>query len=99
ADLLADTPLDAQQRELADTIRTSGRLLLTIINDILDLSKIESGRLALDRAPFALRPAAEGAVASVRDIAAARGLRVTVDVEAAIPESIESDDLRLVQIV
>jgi signal transduction histidine kinase len=99
ADLLADTPLDPQQRELADTIRGSGRQLLATINDILDLSRIESGKLAIDRTSFALRPALARAVAGVREAATARGLAVTTDVDPAIPETIEADDVRLVQIV
>ena len=52
--LLADTTLDAEQRDYVDTIRTSGDALLTIINDILDFSKIEAGRVDLDRR--AVRP-------------------------------------------
>ena len=67
AELLSATPLDASQREVTETIRSSGQILLAIINDILDLSKIESGQLALDKAPFAARQRAvaggEGGVA------------------------------------
>ena len=54
AELLSATPLDASQREVTETIRSSGQILLAIINDILDLSKIESGQLVLDKEPFAL---------------------------------------------
>ena len=55
AEVLSDTNLDVHQRELVDVIRTSGENLLQIINDILDLSKFESGKLELESIPFALR--------------------------------------------
>ena len=51
AELLADTPLNAEQREHLDTIRVSGEALLTIINDILDFSKMEAGSMRLENAP------------------------------------------------
>ncbi len=53
--LMLDTPLDDEQRDYAETIRTSGDALLPIINDILDFSKIEAGKVELDHRPFALR--------------------------------------------
>jgi signal transduction histidine kinase len=99
ADLLADTPLDPQQRELADTIRSSGRLLLTTINDILDLSKIESGKLHIDRAPFDVRAALAKVVATVTPQAEARHLRVDVTIDPALPACVRGDDLRLAQVV
>jgi signal transduction histidine kinase len=55
AEVLSDTNLDVHQRELVDLIRTSGENLLQIINDILDLSQFESGKLELESIPFALR--------------------------------------------
>src|SRR5262249_27142075 len=62
SDLMATTQLDAEQRELAETIRMSGQHLLTIINEILDFSKIESGKLELEQAPFDLATCVEEAV-------------------------------------
>ena len=56
-DLLLDTPLDAEQRGYAETVRTSGGALLAIIDDILDFSKIEAGRLELDPIDFDVRDA------------------------------------------
>jgi PAS domain S-box-containing protein len=62
-DLLLDTALDDEQRDLLETVRGSGDQLLSIINDILDFSKIESGDLALDSHPFELRETIESTIA------------------------------------
>ena len=68
--LLLDTPLDAEQRDYAATIRDSGDALLTIINDILDFSKIEAGRMDIEAQPFDLRECVESAL----DLVAARAV-------------------------
>jgi signal transduction histidine kinase/CheY-like chemotaxis protein/HPt (histidine-containing phosphotransfer) domain-containing protein len=60
--LLMDTPLSADQRRCADTVRLSAEALLNIINDILDFSKIEAGKLEFDEAPFDIRSLVEGVV-------------------------------------
>ena len=76
AELLVATPLDAQQQELAQTVLSSGRRLLGVINNILDLSKIESGRLAIEAAPFAFRPLVAAAVGRARGAVGDRPVRV-----------------------
>ncbi|MDT9111123.1 histidine kinase dimerization/phospho-acceptor domain-containing protein, partial [Escherichia coli] len=60
--LLLDTPLNAEQRDFATTIRDSGDALLTIINDILDFSKSEAGRMDIEHQPFDLRDCVESAL-------------------------------------
>ena len=60
--LLMDTELDQEQRDYAETVRSSGDALLVIINDILDFSKIESGQLDLERQPFSLRDCVESSL-------------------------------------
>ena len=85
--LLLDTPLDAEQREYAETVRTSGRALLTIINDILDFSKIEAGKLELDTIDFDVRDAVDDVVELLAERAHERGSscsRVGDDVPAAV---------------
>jgi len=72
--LLLDTELDAEQRDYAQTVRGSGEALLTIINDILDYSKIEAGRMDLEEAPFDLRDCLEAALDLVAIRAAEKGL-------------------------
>jgi signal transduction histidine kinase/CheY-like chemotaxis protein/integral membrane sensor domain MASE1 len=78
ASLLLDTPLDAEQREQVETIAHSGEVLLTVLNDILDISKIEAGKLRVDSAPFDL----EEVLGEVGDLvgasAAEKGFEVIV---------------------
>jgi signal transduction histidine kinase len=74
ANLLAGTTLTAEQREYVDGIRSSGHALLTLINDILDLSKIEAGRLELESAPFQLRAVVEESIALFLARAKEKGL-------------------------
>jgi signal transduction histidine kinase/CheY-like chemotaxis protein len=60
-ELLLDTPMSEEQRHFAETVRLSADSLLTIINDILDVSKMEAGRVELEDGPFEIRPLVEGA--------------------------------------
>jgi signal transduction histidine kinase len=64
-DMLLQTPLDEEQRELADLIKTSAGSLLSVINDILDLTRIESGKLELEYFDFDIRNTVEDALDSV----------------------------------
>jgi two-component system sensor histidine kinase/response regulator len=84
-ELLLDTPLDARQREYAETVRSSGDALLAIINDILDLSKIEAGRLELEELPFDLPTVIEDIADLLAGAAHAKGLELVVDIASDIP--------------
>ncbi len=97
--VLLDTPLTADQRDLAMTIRDSGEALLTIINDILDFSKIEAGKMELETHPFALRPCIESALDLVRPRALEKGLAVEAGVDAAVPTGVAGDPTRLRQVL
>jgi signal transduction histidine kinase/ActR/RegA family two-component response regulator len=99
AELLAATPLDASQRDVTETIRSSGQILLAIINDILDLSTIESGQLVLDKAPFPLGSVLSQAVKVVSPAASAKGLTLDVDADPSIPAHLVGDRLRLGQVL
>ena len=97
--LLTDTPLDDQQREIAETIRTSGDHLLTIINDILDFSKIESGKLELEQAPLGVAACVEEAIQLVASNAVEKSLELTYLVESTVPPTLVGDIGRLRQIL
>jgi signal transduction histidine kinase/ActR/RegA family two-component response regulator len=99
ANLLAGSPLTAEQREYVDGIRSSGEALLTLINDILDFSKIEAGRLELESRPFDLRGAVEKAVALFTARAREKGLRLVVTVDPRVPVAIAGDSGRLRQVL
>lgn len=98
ADLLADTPLDAAQRELVSTLRASGGHLLGVVNDVLDLSWLESGTARFERAPFRADEALRTAVAMVAPAAQARALRLVVEIDASVAQTVEGDAARLRQV-
>jgi CheY-like chemotaxis protein len=97
--LLLDTPLTPDQQEYAETIRTSGDALLTIVNDVLDFSKIESGRLEFERVEFNLREVVEGALDLVAGRASEKSLDLLYDVGDGVPAFAVGDPSRLRQVV
>ena len=97
--LLLDTELTPEQRGFAEVIRTSGDALLGIINDILDLSKIEAGRLELERRPFVLRDCIEAALDLVAASAAAKALDLACLLDPKAPVTLVGDATRLGQIL
>ncbi|MCZ2151253.1 MAG: response regulator [Bryobacterales bacterium] len=97
--LLADSPLNAQQREMLDTIQSSAASLLTVLNDILDLSKIEAGRLVIEEKDIDLRVAVEGVVALLRTQAAEKGIGLRLEWEPRVPRYVRADASRLRQIL
>ena len=99
AELLDETALDPRQREYVHTIRESGSNLLHVLNDILDYSKIESGKLAIDAQPTVLRELVEGAVETFRAKAEAKKLRLEAAVAPETPGIVVVDALRLRQVL
>jgi CheY-like chemotaxis protein/HPt (histidine-containing phosphotransfer) domain-containing protein len=97
--LLMQTELHPDQRDFVETIRTSGEALLTIINDILNFSKIESGKLELEQRPLDLRSCIEECLDLLAPRAAEKNLDLAYEFEAGTPESILGDVTRLRQIV
>ncbi|MEO6204543.1 MAG: histidine kinase dimerization/phospho-acceptor domain-containing protein, partial [Mycobacteriales bacterium] len=97
--LLLDTALDHQQRDFAETVRTSGDALLAIINDILDFSKIESGQLELEQQPYSLRDCVESALDLVASQAGERDLDLVCDLDDDLPPTLVGDVTRMRQIL
>ena len=98
-DLLAETNLDEEQRDINKTIGDSGTLLLSIINDVLDFSKIESGELKTEEIVFDLRQHMQEAVDMISALAHLKGLSIELHIDPNLPLRIVSDPLRLKQIV
>ena len=97
--LLAETPLDARQREYLDTVRACGEGLLALINDILDFSRLEAGKVSLERIPFSVREVAEDAAQVVAPQAHGKGLELCCDVAADVPTLVWGDPTRLRQVL
>ena len=97
--LVLDTPLSDEQRDWIETIRSSGESLLTILNDILDFSRIESGRLILEKRSFQLRSCLEHSLDLLALSAAEKGLELICRVAPGTPLTIISDETRLRQIL
>jgi len=99
AELLAETALDHDQKEYLETIRFNGNALLGLINDILDLAKIESGRLTLERTDFDLEDLVGGVAKMLAVRAHAKGYEILSHVTAKVPPRLCGDPLRLRQIL
>jgi two-component system, sensor histidine kinase len=99
AEMLNDTSLDIHQRELVGVIRTSGETLLHIINDIFDLSKIESGKLELELIPFALNDVIDHAMDLLAPLAFGKGLEISAWIDPRIPSTVVGDITRVRQVL
>ncbi|MBF0327858.1 MAG: response regulator [Nitrospirae bacterium] len=98
-ELLLDTKLDEDQRRYAETVRNSGELLLTLLNDILDLSKIEAGKLDLETLNFDLAFFFDDFAAMMAPRAYEKGIEFTCLVSPDIPLLLRGDPVRLRQIL
>ena len=91
-------PINAKQEEYLDDILSSGNHLLDLINDVLDLSKVEAGQVELEIAPFSLREALERGVVMVREPATERGIGLSLELAPGI-DLVEGDERRLRQVI
>jgi CheY-like chemotaxis protein len=99
AGLLNETQLDPQQQDYVETIRHSGELLLSIVNDVLDFSKIESGKLELELQPFDLQTCLEESLDLLAPKAAQKKVELAYFIEPPTPLSLVGDATRLRQIL
>jgi signal transduction histidine kinase/CheY-like chemotaxis protein len=99
ANLLLETPLNAEQREFAESMQRSGDALLTIINDVLDYSKIEAGKMAVEKIDFDLRSVCDEVRAILQAAVAERRLVMSLGYDAALPRFIKGDPARLRQVL
>lgn len=99
AGLLADTPLNDEQREYLGVVQSSAEALLGVINDVLDLSKIEAGKMTLDPVAFDLRLGVSDAISALGARARAKGLRLEVSIAPDVPTCLVGDPIRLRQVL
>lgn len=97
--LLSDTALDPEQWNLAAMAGESGDHLISLINQVLDFSKIESGNLEIEHAEFYLDTLVQGALSSVTELAQKKGLAIATEIQPGLPERFIGDPLRLQQIL
>jgi signal transduction histidine kinase/FixJ family two-component response regulator len=99
ASMLLETQLDAEQREAVTTIRDSGDNLQRILNDILDLSKLEAGRFTFEVIDFAPQALVEAVATVIRASAKNRGLTVKVELDPNLPPTLRGDVARIRQVL
>lgn len=99
AELLSETPLSPEQKEYVAIFQRGGARLLDLINDILDLSRVESGRFELSSVHFDLHSVLEATLEIMRPRAQAKGLRLTCEVRPEVPLGLTGDPARLWQVL
>jgi len=98
-DLLLQTGLDADQRELASGVKVSAENLLVIINDILDFSKIEAGKLEVEEVAFDLTRVADDVGRILAGTASSKGVELLIDVHPDVPAELLGDGVRIQQVL
>ncbi|OSM04341.1 hybrid sensor histidine kinase/response regulator [Magnetofaba australis] len=98
-DILTITDLDVEQAECVSTIQEAGRNLLSLINDILDLSKVEAGKFAPDKGRFLLTDIVESVLSILLPRAREKGLEVVVEIPPEVSNELEGDSKRLRQVL
>lgn len=97
--LLLQTGITGEQRDCLETVRASSEALLTILNDVLDFSKMEAGKLEIEGAPFDLERTVEDAVDVVAETASQKGMELQFYVSGGLPPVVLGDSLRVRQIL
>ncbi len=97
--LLLDTKLTPEQRDYAQTVDAAGRALTSIIDELLDTSKIESGKIAFDAKPFSMLGLAEGVIELLAPRAHAKGIDISCHVGDSVPAMIEGDEQKIRQVL
>jgi two-component system, sensor histidine kinase and response regulator len=99
ASLLENTALDAKQRRFVRTLKSSAEALITLINDVLDLSKAEAGKLSLAVAPVDVRRELEQVVALFGTRAHDKGVEIAAHIAPGVPASVHGDAIRMRQVL
>lgn len=99
AELLRESALDPDQREALEMVFAAGRQMVDLVDDVLDISRLEAGRLPIRLAPTDLRETLEISLRPFASVARAKGVELTLAVDADVPDAVETDGRRLAQIV
>lgn len=99
ADLLIEGPLAPKQKRYAEQVQSAAGAALTIVNDVLDLSTIEAGRLTIAPRPFLLCALVENAISIVNGFADRKGIKLTAHVDPTLPAVVFGDDARIRQVL
>jgi signal transduction histidine kinase/ActR/RegA family two-component response regulator len=97
--LVLETRLDAEQREMIEIARSSASSLLELLNELLDLAKIEAGKMELEEVPVDLHGLVEETVRSFRAHAQERAIEIVCRIDSNVPARVETDSLRLRQVL
>jgi PAS domain S-box-containing protein len=98
-DLMIDTPLNEEQKDYVQTIKKSSETLLHILNDILDLAKIEAGKMALHEAPLVFKDVFDRLQALFSQLAIVKNNKIICEFDENLPEFVIADETRLLQIL
>ena len=99
AELLDVTELDDKQRKFLRNIRMTGNALLAVINEVLDLKKIESGHFSVVSSPVNIRKFMDDTISLLESLAASKGLELTLEMDENLPNAIMTDETRVRQII
>ncbi len=98
-DLALGGPLEPEQREFIEIARTSATSLVRILNDILDMTKIEAGKFSIEEKPFSLRKCLESTINILLPLAKSKGLELKLSIAGNVPETLAGDQTRTNQIL
>jgi len=99
SELLLEDALSPDHRRSVERIHFAGSALLTVVNDVLDFSKVEAGRLEIEHHPFSLQALINNSVSIIQRFAESKGLALRVSVDAALPDVLSGDEARIRQIL
>jgi signal transduction histidine kinase/CheY-like chemotaxis protein len=97
--LLSQKRMDEDAKHFVATIQSSGENLLTIVNDILDISKIEAGMMRIEKLPFSLRGLVNSIELMVQQKVLSKSISLTIAIDNSLPDILEGDPVRLTQII
>lgn len=99
AQLLRTTPLDSTQKEYLDCLEISAKSLMYLINDIIDISKIEDGEIVLEQTDFSLRGIVNNIIKTQHSDLHIKGLDLLIDIPHTVPDALRGDQLRTKQVI